>query len=154
MRASDGIDYTIDMARDYLARGSDAMGALPAQPRPRRPRQTRRRTLIDSLATAAPLNTSLRPRTSRRDWSPFVVAETGATAVNETEAVVDVDDLRDALGWRTVVAAYESVVFDVTRPRTLISPEHVARIARAREGAAVEVRVVPRQRRRAATAMS
>ena len=61
--------------------------------------------------------------------SEFVVRETGATAVNETEAVVDVDDLRDALGWRTVVAAYESLVFDVARPRTLISPEHVATIA-------------------------
>jgi tRNA (guanine6-N2)-methyltransferase len=61
--------------------------------------------------------------------SPFVVAETGATAVNETEAVVDVADVRDALGWRTVVAAYESLVFDVARPRTLISPEHVARVA-------------------------
>ena len=33
--------------------------------------------------------------------SPFVVAETGATAVNETEAVVDVADSRDALAWRT-----------------------------------------------------
>ena len=61
--------------------------------------------------------------------SPFVVRETGATAVNETEAVVDVDDLRVALGWRTVVAAYESLVFDVARPRTLISPEHVGRVA-------------------------
>jgi 23S rRNA G2445 N2-methylase RlmL len=61
--------------------------------------------------------------------SPFVVSETGATPVNETEAVIDVDDLRDALSWRTVVAAYESVVFDVARPRTLISPEHVATIA-------------------------
>jgi 23S rRNA G2445 N2-methylase RlmL len=28
-----------------------------------------------------------------------------------------------------VVAAYESVVFDVGRPRTLLSPEHVARVA-------------------------
>lgn len=61
--------------------------------------------------------------------SPFVVAETGAAVVGETEAVVQVDDLGDALGWRTVVAAYESVVFDVARPRTLISPEHVARLA-------------------------
>ena len=32
VRASDGIDYTIDMARDFLARGTDAMGALPANP--------------------------------------------------------------------------------------------------------------------------
>ncbi len=32
VRASDGIDYTIDMARDYIARGADAMGALPANP--------------------------------------------------------------------------------------------------------------------------
>lgn len=31
--------------------------------------------------------------------------------------------------WRTVVAAYESLVFEVARPRTLLSPEHVARIA-------------------------
>lgn len=61
--------------------------------------------------------------------SPFVVRETGATPVNETEAVIDVDDVRDALTWRTVVAAYESLVFDVARPRTLISPEHVATIA-------------------------
>ena len=61
--------------------------------------------------------------------SPFVVAETGATAITETEAVIEVDDLRTALAWRTVVAAYESVVFDVARPRTLLSPEHVARIA-------------------------
>jgi tRNA (guanine6-N2)-methyltransferase len=61
--------------------------------------------------------------------SEFVVAETGATPVNETEAVVEVDDMRTALAWRTVVAAYESIVFDVARPRTLISPEHVARIA-------------------------
>ncbi|MDP1794475.1 MAG: methyltransferase [Acidimicrobiales bacterium] len=61
--------------------------------------------------------------------SQFVVAETGATAVNDTEAVIEVGDPRDALGWRTVVAAYESLVFDVVRPRTLISPEHVARIA-------------------------
>lgn len=61
--------------------------------------------------------------------SEFVVRETGATAVNETEAVIEVDDVRVALGWRTVVAAYESVVFDVARPRTLISPEHVARVA-------------------------
>jgi 23S rRNA G2445 N2-methylase RlmL len=61
--------------------------------------------------------------------SPFVVGETGATAVNETEAAVEVADMRAALAWRTVVAAYESVVFDVARPRTLISPEHVATIA-------------------------
>src|SRR5689334_13995803 len=61
--------------------------------------------------------------------SQFVARETGATAVNETEAVIEVDDMRDALGWRTAVAAYESVVFDVARPRTLISPEHVAKIA-------------------------
>lgn len=61
--------------------------------------------------------------------SPFVVAETGAVAVNESEAVVEVDDVRVALGWRTVVAAYESIVFDVGRPRTLLSPEHVARLA-------------------------
>ncbi|HUR76410.1 MAG TPA: methyltransferase [Acidimicrobiales bacterium] len=61
--------------------------------------------------------------------SPFVVRETGATAVTETEAVIDVDDVRDALGWRMVVAVYESLLFDVARPRTLISPEHVARVA-------------------------
>ena len=41
----------------------------------------------------------------------------------------DVGDLGEALGWRTVVAAYESLVFDVARPRTLVSPEHVARVA-------------------------
>jgi predicted RNA methylase len=58
-----------------------------------------------------------------------VLAETGAAAVNETEATSEVDDVRDALSWRTVVAAYESLVFDVGRPRTLISPEHVARLA-------------------------
>jgi heptaprenyl diphosphate synthase len=29
VRSSDGIDYTIDMARDFIARGVDAMGALP-----------------------------------------------------------------------------------------------------------------------------
>ncbi len=61
--------------------------------------------------------------------SPFVVRETGATPVSETEAVIEVADLRDALAWRTVVAAYESLAFDVSRPRTLISPEHVATIA-------------------------
>lgn len=61
--------------------------------------------------------------------SPFVGAETGAVAVSETEAAIEVDDLRDAVGWRTVVAAYESLVFNVARPRTLISPEHVGRIA-------------------------
>ncbi|HVT76075.1 MAG TPA: methyltransferase [Acidimicrobiales bacterium] len=61
--------------------------------------------------------------------SPFVVRETGATPVSETEAVIEVADLGDALSWRTVVAAYESLVFDVARPRTLISPEHVATIA-------------------------
>ncbi len=61
--------------------------------------------------------------------SPFVIEETGATAVSETEAVVDIVDMRAALEWRTVVAAYESLVFDVARPRTLISPEHVARVA-------------------------
>ena len=32
VRSSDGIDYTIDRARDYLARGVDAMGALPKNP--------------------------------------------------------------------------------------------------------------------------
>ncbi|MDP1794476.1 MAG: polyprenyl synthetase family protein [Acidimicrobiales bacterium] len=32
VRASDGIQYTIDRARDYLARGADAMGALPSNP--------------------------------------------------------------------------------------------------------------------------
>jgi heptaprenyl diphosphate synthase len=32
VRSSDGIDYTIDMARDFIARGADAMGALPANP--------------------------------------------------------------------------------------------------------------------------
>jgi predicted RNA methylase len=61
--------------------------------------------------------------------SEFVVRETGAAAVNETEAVIEIDDVRDALAWRTAVAAYESLVFDVARPRTLISPERVARIA-------------------------
>jgi geranylgeranyl pyrophosphate synthase len=30
VRSSDGIDYTLDRARDYLARGTDALGALPA----------------------------------------------------------------------------------------------------------------------------
>ncbi len=30
VRASDGVDYTIGMARDFIARGVDAMGALPA----------------------------------------------------------------------------------------------------------------------------
>ncbi|MEY2396855.1 MAG: hypothetical protein QOJ00_29, partial [Actinomycetota bacterium] len=60
---------------------------------------------------------------------PFVIAETGATPVSETEAVIELDDVRDALGYRTVVAAYVSLRFDVTRPRSLISPEHVARLA-------------------------
>ena len=32
VRSSDGIEYTIDRARDYLARGSDALGALPSNP--------------------------------------------------------------------------------------------------------------------------
>ncbi len=32
VRGSDGISYTIDRARDYVARGVDAMGALPATP--------------------------------------------------------------------------------------------------------------------------
>jgi heptaprenyl diphosphate synthase len=30
VRSSDGIEYTLDRARDYLARGADALGALPA----------------------------------------------------------------------------------------------------------------------------
>jgi len=63
---------------------------------------------------------------------PFVCRETGATAVNETEAAIEVDDLRVALGWRTVVAAYLVVPFPtVSRPRTLISPEHVAAVTAA-----------------------
>ncbi|MBA2609309.1 MAG: methyltransferase [Actinobacteria bacterium] len=49
--------------------------------------------------------------------------------MSDTEAVIEVDDLRDALGWRTVVAAYLSMPFDVSRPRSLISPEHAARVA-------------------------
>lgn len=32
VRSSAGISYTIDVARDFLARGTDAMGALPANP--------------------------------------------------------------------------------------------------------------------------
>ncbi|MEY2472795.1 MAG: hypothetical protein QOK28_2124 [Actinomycetota bacterium] len=32
VRSSDGIEYTIDRARDYLARGTDALGALPKNP--------------------------------------------------------------------------------------------------------------------------
>jgi heptaprenyl diphosphate synthase len=32
VRSSDGIDYTLDRARDYLARGTDALGALSANP--------------------------------------------------------------------------------------------------------------------------
>ena len=32
VRSSDGINYTIERARDYVARGVDAMGALPATP--------------------------------------------------------------------------------------------------------------------------
>jgi heptaprenyl diphosphate synthase len=32
VRSSDGVGYTLDMARDFLARGSDAMGALPKNP--------------------------------------------------------------------------------------------------------------------------
>jgi heptaprenyl diphosphate synthase len=32
VRSSDGIEYTIDRARDYLARGADALGALPKNP--------------------------------------------------------------------------------------------------------------------------
>lgn len=49
--------------------------------------------------------------------------------MSETEAVLQIDDFAEALEWRTVVAAYESIVFNVSRPRTLISPEHVAVIA-------------------------
>jgi heptaprenyl diphosphate synthase len=32
VRASDGVNYTIDVARDYIARGTDALGALPSNP--------------------------------------------------------------------------------------------------------------------------
>ena len=32
VRASDGVQYTIEMAQDYIARGTDALGALPANP--------------------------------------------------------------------------------------------------------------------------
>ncbi|HUR76411.1 MAG TPA: polyprenyl synthetase family protein [Acidimicrobiales bacterium] len=32
VRSSDGISYTIDKARDFIARGSDALGALPRTP--------------------------------------------------------------------------------------------------------------------------
>ncbi len=63
-----------------------------------------------------------------------MVAETGATAVHDTEAVINLDDVRDALGYRTVVAAYLSVPFDVPRPRSLVSPENVARLAESVRG--------------------
>jgi heptaprenyl diphosphate synthase len=32
VRSSDGVDYTLDRARDFISRGVDAMGALPANP--------------------------------------------------------------------------------------------------------------------------
>ncbi len=32
VRASDGVQYTIEMAQDYIARGTDALGALPTNP--------------------------------------------------------------------------------------------------------------------------
>jgi heptaprenyl diphosphate synthase len=32
VRASDGVQYTIEMAQDYIARGTDALAALPANP--------------------------------------------------------------------------------------------------------------------------
>jgi heptaprenyl diphosphate synthase len=32
VRSSDGIEYTVDRARDYLARGTDSLGALPPNP--------------------------------------------------------------------------------------------------------------------------
>jgi len=51
--------------------------------------------------------------------------------VTATEAVLETDDVSSALALRTVVAAYLSVRFEVTRPRSLISPEHVARLADA-----------------------
>lgn len=58
-----------------------------------------------------------------------MVAESGATPVSETEAVLETDDLAPVLALHTAVAAYLSVAFDVPRPRTLISPEHVATVA-------------------------
>lgn len=67
--------------------------------------------------------------------APFVAAELRAAGLvefacrSDTETVVSAGGFDDVLGSRTVVAAYESLVFDVARPRTLLSPEHVARIA-------------------------
>ncbi|MEY2468999.1 MAG: hypothetical protein QOF21_1697 [Actinomycetota bacterium] len=63
--------------------------------------------------------------------SGFVVDECGAAPVSATEAVLETDDVSSVLGLRTVVAAYLSVRFDVSRPRSLISPEHVARLVEA-----------------------
>jgi 16S rRNA G966 N2-methylase RsmD len=68
--------------------------------------------------------------------APFVAAECRAAApapepvtVSDTETALSRGRFEDALGLRTVVASYESVVFDVARPRALISPENVARVA-------------------------
>jgi predicted RNA methylase len=56
-----------------------------------------------------------------------VVAGASVVSVQPTEVRVDVDDggLSAALALRTVVAAYRSLVFDVPRPRSLRSPEHM-----------------------------
>ena len=45
--------------------------------------------------------------------------------------MIELGDVRAALAYRTVVAAYLSVPFDVPRPRSLVSPENVARLGDA-----------------------
>lgn len=52
VRASDGIQYTIDRARDYVVRGADAMGALPSNPA-RDAMQRLGDVLLDSLPRRA-----------------------------------------------------------------------------------------------------
>jgi tRNA (guanine6-N2)-methyltransferase len=66
--------------------------------------------------------------------APFAAAEVverlpsasvESVAPTEVRAAVADDDLSTVLGLRTVVAAYRSLVFDVPRPRSLRSPEHM-----------------------------
>jgi len=72
--------------------------------------------------------------------APFTAAEVrelmpGATIVRtaptELELSVDDDDMALALRFRTAVAAYRSLVFDVARPRALRTPESLKVIAAA-----------------------
>lgn len=84
--------------------------------------------------------------------APFALAEVSerlphrpVAARGPTELAVEAEDqdLTVLLGLRTVVAAYRSLVFDVPRPRSLGSPEHVQVVAAA--VAEVQRRVRPQR---------